>query len=191
MLKCCYHFDIWQAPRQQCCRGSCQMSERSDNFKYKSRGFETLRDLTIRRLIGYWNGAQMGSSGYLRWWSVTVHGLIVLTGPLLACITGREVLGQFWNARICGFQVGIRDTYHTRLLPQTAIIQDFCDVFITTQVAIIFTNTTTYLHAPIKCWCHVHCCAEGAWCGKFLARTIVVNSINTKQSQILLISRCQ
>ena len=26
--------------------------------KHKSRGFETSRDLTIRRLIGYWNGAQ-------------------------------------------------------------------------------------------------------------------------------------
>ena len=45
VLKCSYCFEIWQA--------------RSDNSKYKSRGFETLRDLTIRRLIGYWNGAQV------------------------------------------------------------------------------------------------------------------------------------
>ena len=33
------------------------ISERSDNSKYKSRGFETLRDLIIRRIITYWNRA--------------------------------------------------------------------------------------------------------------------------------------
>ena len=38
---------------RQRCRGACQFPERSDNYKYKSRGFETLRDLTITRLIGY------------------------------------------------------------------------------------------------------------------------------------------
>ena len=37
---------------------SCQISEQSDYSKYKSRGIETSQDLTIRRLIGYWNGAQ-------------------------------------------------------------------------------------------------------------------------------------
>ena len=31
---------------------------RSDYSKYKYRGFKTSRDLTIRRLIAYWNGAQ-------------------------------------------------------------------------------------------------------------------------------------
>ena len=44
-----------------CCRSACQISERSDNSKYKSRGFETLRDLTEWRLSGYWDGAQMAS----------------------------------------------------------------------------------------------------------------------------------
>ena len=44
---------IWQALRQQCCRCACQISKRYDNLKYQSRGFETLRDLTIRRLIAY------------------------------------------------------------------------------------------------------------------------------------------
>ena len=58
LFKLSHRFDIWQAPRQQSYRGACQISERSDNSKYKSHGFETLRDLTIRRLIGYWNGAQ-------------------------------------------------------------------------------------------------------------------------------------
>ena len=36
-------FAIWQAHRQHCCRSACQISERSDNSKYKSCGFETLR----------------------------------------------------------------------------------------------------------------------------------------------------
>ena len=50
--------EIWQALRQQCCRCACQISKRYDNLKYQSRGFETLRDLTERRLFGYWDGAQ-------------------------------------------------------------------------------------------------------------------------------------
>ena len=49
--------EIWQALRQQCCRCACQISKRSDNLKYQSRGFETLRYLTKRRLFGYWDGA--------------------------------------------------------------------------------------------------------------------------------------
>ena len=53
-----YRFEIWQAHRQQRCRSVCQISQRSDNSKYKSRGFETLRDLTERRLFGYWDGVQ-------------------------------------------------------------------------------------------------------------------------------------
>ena len=50
-------FDSWQAHRQQCCRSACQISERSDNSKYKSRGFETLREP-----FGYWDGAPMAVS---------------------------------------------------------------------------------------------------------------------------------
>ena len=49
--------EIWQAHRQQCCRCACQISERSDSSRYKSRGFETSQDLTRRRFIGYWNRA--------------------------------------------------------------------------------------------------------------------------------------
>ena len=56
-FKLSYRFEIWLAHRQHCCRSACQISERSDNSKYKSRGFETLRDLTERRLFGYWDGA--------------------------------------------------------------------------------------------------------------------------------------
>ena len=40
--------EIWQALRQHCCRF---------NLKYQSGGFETSRDLTTRRLFGYWDGA--------------------------------------------------------------------------------------------------------------------------------------
>ena len=62
-FKLSYRFEIWQAHRQQCCRSACQISERSDNSEYKSRGFETSRDLTIRRLFGYWDGAQVSRAG--------------------------------------------------------------------------------------------------------------------------------
>ena len=33
--------EIWQAPRQQCCRDACQISERCDHYNIQSRGFET------------------------------------------------------------------------------------------------------------------------------------------------------
>ena len=56
-FKLLYRFEIWQAHRQHCCWSACQISEWSDNSKYKFRYFETLRDLTERRLFGYWDGA--------------------------------------------------------------------------------------------------------------------------------------
>ena len=56
-FKLSHRFEIWQAHRQHCCRSACQISERSGNSKYKSRGFETLRDLTERRLFRYWHRA--------------------------------------------------------------------------------------------------------------------------------------
>ena len=51
--------EIWQALQQHGCRCACQISKRYDSLKYQSRGFETLRDLTKRRLFGYWDGAQL------------------------------------------------------------------------------------------------------------------------------------
>ena len=53
---------IWQAHLQQCCRYACQISKRYDDLNYQYRSFETSRDLTIRRLIGYWNRAQVTSA---------------------------------------------------------------------------------------------------------------------------------
>ena len=75
--------EFWQAPRQQCCRSASQISKRCDNLNYQSRGFETLRDLTIRRLIGYWNGGLISS-----WWlrellhSAHSFGKLTLTVPI-------------------------------------------------------------------------------------------------------------
>ena len=43
------HSDIWQAPRQQRCRDACQISERYDHYNIQSPGFETSRDLAVRR----------------------------------------------------------------------------------------------------------------------------------------------
>ena len=37
-------------PRQQCCRDACQISERYYNCNIQSRGYETSRDLAVRRL---------------------------------------------------------------------------------------------------------------------------------------------
>ena len=42
--------EIWQPSRQQCCRDACQISERYDHINTQSHGFETSRDLTVRRL---------------------------------------------------------------------------------------------------------------------------------------------
>ena len=56
--KSSYRTAIWQAHRQHCCRSACQISERSNNSKYKSRGPETPRDPKERRTLGHWDGAQ-------------------------------------------------------------------------------------------------------------------------------------
>ena len=50
MLQWSYRSEIWQAPRQQRCRGTCQISERLEKSKPESRGFEASRDLAVRRL---------------------------------------------------------------------------------------------------------------------------------------------
>ena len=48
-------------PRQHCCRCACEISKRCDVLNCQSRGFETSRDLATRRLIGYWNRAQVST----------------------------------------------------------------------------------------------------------------------------------
>ena len=49
-----------------------QTAERSDHSKYKSSGLETLRDLTIRHLIGYWNSTQ-GLSQYREYIHIYIY----------------------------------------------------------------------------------------------------------------------
>ena len=78
-FKLLYRFEIWLAHRQQCCRSACHISERSDNSKYKSRGFETSRDLTIRCLFGYWDGALTPSV-------IKSSAIIILTGCNVATL---------------------------------------------------------------------------------------------------------
>ena len=50
--------EIWQPHRHHCCRCACQISKRCDNLNYQSRGFETSRDLTIRRLSDIETGSR-------------------------------------------------------------------------------------------------------------------------------------
>ena len=69
-------YEIWQAPRQQCCRCACQISKRYGNLKYQSHGFETLRDLMERRLFGYWDGARVLTS---------FHAFACLSGCPFVC----------------------------------------------------------------------------------------------------------
>ena len=44
--------EIWQEPRQQRCRDACQIADGYDHFNIQSLGFETSRDLAVRRLAG-------------------------------------------------------------------------------------------------------------------------------------------
>ena len=73
--------EIWPALRQQCCRCACQIAKRYDNLKYRSRGFETSRDLTERRLFGYWDGAlcPVRASLWISWLFVKLEDLHVVT----------------------------------------------------------------------------------------------------------------
>ena len=43
--------EIWQTPRQHCCRCACQISKRYEYSDPQSRTFETFQDFMIRRLI--------------------------------------------------------------------------------------------------------------------------------------------
>ena len=91
-LELSYCSEIWQALPQQCCRCACQISKRYDNLKYQSRGFETWRDLTERRLFGYWDGAQElvatcwdGAGGWnaFSWITTTAYSFVIQRAHLL------------------------------------------------------------------------------------------------------------
>ena len=94
-----HRFEIWQAHQQLCCWGACRISERSRYFEYKSRGFESLRDLTTRHHIGYWNRVlvtQVTSSSPVMAWIKLSRNMMTssngnifrVTGPLCGAFTG-------------------------------------------------------------------------------------------------------
>ena len=49
-----YRSKIWQASRQRCCWGACQISERFGKFKPDSRGLETSWYLVVRHPSALW-----------------------------------------------------------------------------------------------------------------------------------------
>ena len=51
------HSEIWQVPRKQRCRDACQISEQYNHYNIQSHGFETSRDLAVRRLTNKGPGA--------------------------------------------------------------------------------------------------------------------------------------
>ena len=61
---------VWQALWQQCCWCASQVSKCCDNLNYQSHSLETSWDLTIRRLIRYWNEAQYN---HTQWNTESVH----------------------------------------------------------------------------------------------------------------------
>ena len=115
-------FEIWQAHRQQCCRSACQISKRSDNSKYKSRGFETSRDHTIRRIFGHWDGAQspllhsfnVARNG-LFWPDFEIHNKYTVSSKLPSwnSISDKE---RALKREIYALFVSVSSTFETRLL---------------------------------------------------------------------------
>ena len=71
-------FEIWGTHRQQCCRGTCQISKRCYSLNYQSRDFETSRDLTVGRLIRYQKGALVTMGYDYLYWDLLVLNLHLL-----------------------------------------------------------------------------------------------------------------
>ena len=95
--------EIWQALRQQCCRCACHISKRYDNLKYRSRGFETLRDLTERRLFGYWDGALRSTR------CICIRGYLGNV-PFLVCYETLAILSDY------GFHIVALSLMHVQLI---------------------------------------------------------------------------
>ena len=70
MLLSSHRSDILQASRQHCCRGASQISELLKKSKPGSRGFETSRDLAVRRPSAWWIEAQRFGCYGDCWWCV-------------------------------------------------------------------------------------------------------------------------
>ena len=115
---------LWLAHRQYCCRGACAISEQLYNSKHIFRNFETLWDLTIRRNLGFWNGAQHafrvvldrtpGFSFSASCWSedcfeipgdlpgamLPISVCLWMTGLTAVCVTGTQQV-QHWFLVVC------------------------------------------------------------------------------------------
>ena len=64
------------ATGQQYCQDDCQISERYNHYNIQSRGFETSRDLAVRRLTAQWIEAlaMQGAFPDMHWVSVLMVG---------------------------------------------------------------------------------------------------------------------
>ena len=78
------HSEIWQAPWQQCC---C-ISKWCDNLNYQSWGFKTSRDLTMRRLIRYWNRVQIFLLKTFAWSSLWI---------IIVSISSASKIWTYWG----------------------------------------------------------------------------------------------
>ena len=72
---------IWETHGQLCYQSTCKISKWCSNSKYKSRGFESSRVLAIRRLVGYWNRAQL--ENYMK---ITSQNVCLVTHILQGCL---------------------------------------------------------------------------------------------------------
>ena len=106
-LKLSDRSEIWQAFREHCCWCACQISKLCDNWYYQSRGFETSRNLTIRRLILYWNKVKLFYSIH----SGTVtdyqmpNGAMPFASPLLLTIHAtRLIISGATGPKMCYHQ---------------------------------------------------------------------------------------
>ena len=106
--------EIWQALRQQCCRCACQISKRYDNLRYQSRGFETLRDLTKRRIFGYWDGAQGAMAAV---WPLQICSITwsLYGGCNKYSILWKKFVTGFWMAWCCNIEGYVLERIHTSL----------------------------------------------------------------------------
>ena len=89
---------IWQAPRQQGCRGACQISKWCHNLSYQSSSYETSQDLSIRHRILKWGPGghdlyDLSNSGGQHDFMATNILEVGMVGNWLAMV--RKPVGQF------------------------------------------------------------------------------------------------
>ena len=99
-LELWYRSEIWQALRQQCCRCACHISKRYHNLKYQSRGFETLRDLTKRRLRILRRGPDSLESESVTFFSLSMWLVVFIDWWLLFGILLKGPLAGFTSCQI-------------------------------------------------------------------------------------------